>query len=58
MFITNLSGIISKGQGIVAFLVNKPDKFRVKLCRSYSVANKVGTLSIMTNTQTKMYVCT
>ena len=43
---------------IVALLVNKPDKFRMKLCRSYSVVNKVGTLSIIINTQTKMYVCT
>ena len=43
---------------IVELLVNKPDKFRMKLRKSYSVVNKVGTLSIMTNTRTKMYVCT
>ena len=30
----------------------------MKLCRSYSVVNKVGTLSIIINTQTKTYVCT
>ena len=42
----------------VALLVNKPDKFRMKLCRSYSVVNKVETLSIIVNTQTKTYVCT
>ena len=37
----------------------QPDKFRMKLCKSYSVVNKVGTLSIMTNTQNKdvrMYI--
>ena len=42
----------------VELLVNKPDKFRMKLCRSYSVVNKVGTLSNIINTQTKMYICT
>ena len=42
----------------VALLVNKPDKFRMKLYRSYSVVNKVGTLSNIIITQTKMYVCT
>ena len=30
----------------------------MKLRKSYSVVNKVGTLSIMTNTQMKMYICT
>ena len=43
---------------LVALLVNKPDKFRMKLCRSYSVVNKVGMLLNIINTQTKMYVCT
>ena len=42
----------------VELLGNKPDKFRMKLCRSYLVVNKVGTLSIMINTQTKTYICT
>ena len=30
----------------------------MKLCGSYSVVNKVGTFSIIINTQMKTYVCT